>query len=60
MNSNASDFREPTAKNYFEKFSEPQTIPPGWEVASFFCSQREIEEKYGTERHADKNMPFNA
>jgi hypothetical protein len=41
---------EPCPRNSTGPFTEPQTIPAGWDVSAFYAPERESEKKYGSER----------
>ena len=49
MDPKKNDHPEPSAGHYPDPFSEPHTIPSGWDVTAFSTSERNSSSQYGLE-----------
>jgi hypothetical protein len=57
MDPKKNDHPEPSAGDYPDPFSEPHTIPSGWDVTAFSTSERNSSSQYGSEIYQHTAAP---
>lgn len=54
MNTDNKSNIEPSVSKMLDPYSNPRTIPGGWDVSAFSAPENEIVETYGEESHQSK------
>lgn len=57
MDPQKNDPPEPSAGDYPDPFSEPRTIPAGWDVTAFSNAERNSFSQYGIETYQHTAAP---
>lgn len=55
MNSDNKSNVEPSVSKMLDPYSNPRTIPGGWDVSAFYAPETDNVETYGEDSHTPKS-----